>query len=188
VTFAADAGARSAIEPWIQAAKPTHISLLDPDLTVADLYGVRNVPAAFWIDETGRIVRANDPIYAQRRDPASGQVIRNDRYLDAIRDWVAKGAASRFLQDDVALDKRRRTLSLADVEAQTSFQLGLFIARRGDIAGAQRHFDRARQLAPDLWTFRRQAWSLTGTDQKTVIEAIRDPGAPAFYPDLDLPD
>jgi hypothetical protein len=73
VTIAADAGGRDVVEPWIQAARPSHLTLLDPDLAVASLYNVRNVPSAFWIDESGRIVRANDPIYVLRRDRATGE-------------------------------------------------------------------------------------------------------------------
>ncbi len=38
-----------------------------------ELYNTRNVPAVFWIDETGVIVRANDPIYIQRRNRETGE-------------------------------------------------------------------------------------------------------------------
>ena len=68
VTVACDAGGLPAVEEFAKAAAQKHPSALDPDLAVADLYHVRNIPAAFWIDERGRMVRANDPIYAQRRN------------------------------------------------------------------------------------------------------------------------
>ena len=175
--MAADASGRGAINPWIQAANQTHLSVLDPDLAVANLYGVRNVPSAFWIDESGRILRAHDPIYAKR----------NEHYLDAVRDWVAKGAASKFLQDQAAREKRSKTPTLKDVEAAASFELGVYLTRTRDVAKAQRHFDRARELAPDNWAYRRQAWRFTGADADAIGEEIRDPSAPPFYPDLDLP-
>ena len=178
MTVAADAGGCASVEPWIDAAKQTHLSLLDPDLEIANLYGVRNVPSAFWIDETGHIVRAHDPIYAQR----------NEAYLDAVREWVTKGAASKFQQDEQALEKRGRAPSFADVEAGASFDLGVYLARRGDVAAAQKHFDRARELAPDNWTYRRQAWKFAGAATQTIVDAIQDPEAPPFYPDLDLPN
>jgi hypothetical protein len=186
VTVAADAGGRAAAEPWIHAAKADYLTLLDPELTVAGRYGVRNVPAAFWIDEAGRVVRANDPIYAQRRDAATGQTSRNDEYLDAVREWIANGSSSRFVADDAALDKRWQETSFDDVAAMASFELGVYLARRGDMVSAQRHFQRARELAPDNWTYRRQAWSLTGTSRENIMSEIRDPAAPAFYPELDL--
>ena len=188
MTIAADAGGRNVVEPWIQAARPSHVTLLDPDLAVASLYNVRNVPSAFWIDETGRIVRANDPIYVLRRDRATGETSRNETYLDAVRDWVANGPSSRFLADEAALEKRRPPATFSDMEAMASFELGVYLTRHGAPTSAEQHFDRARQLAPDNWTFRRQAWSLSGTAQETIIAAIRDPAAPAFYPELDLGD
>lgn len=188
VTIAADASGRDIVKPWIDAAKPSHWALLDPDLVVANLYNVRNVPSAFWIDETGRIVRANDPIYALRRDPAGGDASRNEAYLGAVRDWIANGPSSKFLADDAALAKRRRAASFGDMEAMANFELGVYLLRRGHSSSARVHFDRAQQLAPDNWTYRRQAWSLTGATRETIVKAIRDPAAPAFYPDLDLGD
>jgi hypothetical protein len=149
---------------------------------------VRNVPSAFWIDETGRLVRANDPIYALRRDPATGEKSRNEKYLNAIRDWIEKGSSSRFLANEPALDKRWRPVSSSDMAAMASFELGMYLVRRGELVSAQPHFDRARQLAPDNWTFRRQAWSLSGATRETIVKEMRDPSAPAFYPELDLPD
>jgi hypothetical protein len=176
------------VEQWIEVAKPSHWTLLDPDLAIATLYNVRNVPSAFWIDETGRIVRANDPIYALRRDPAAGGTSRNETYLDAVREWVANGSSSKFLADEAALEKRQRPASFTDMEAMASFELGVYLLRHGDPGSAQRQFDRAQELAPDNWTFRRQAWTLSGATRETIMKAIRDPAAPAFYPDLDLGD
>jgi hypothetical protein len=69
-----------------------------------------------------------------------------------------------------------------------SFELGVYMVRHGEPAKAQRHFDRAQQLAPNNWIFRRQGWSLSGATQETIIAAIRDPAAPPFYPELDLGD
>jgi hypothetical protein len=186
VTIAADASGPDVAKQWIDAAKPSHWTLLDPDLAVANLYNVRNVPSAFWIDETGRIVRANDPIYALRRDPAGGDASRNEAYLNAVRDWVANGPSSKFLADDAVIEKRRRPASFSDMEAMANFELGVYLLRRGQPGGAQRHFDRAQELAPDNWTYRRQAWSLSGATRETIVKAIRDPAAPAFYPELDL--
>jgi len=39
-------------------------------------------------------VRANDPIYALRRNPTTGETSRNEKYLNAVRDWVANGSSS----------------------------------------------------------------------------------------------
>src|SRR5207302_4442786 len=117
VTIACDAKGRAAVEPFIEAAHQMHPSLLDEKLAVAELYDTRNVPAAFWIDETGRMVRANDPVYAQRRNRETGEVTLNREYLDAVRDWVAKGSQSTHAMDAERLDSRLPAREFADVQA-----------------------------------------------------------------------
>ena len=42
--------------PWIEAAKPTYLTLIDRDHRLAELYDMVNVPEAVWIDEAGRLV------------------------------------------------------------------------------------------------------------------------------------
>jgi hypothetical protein len=102
ITVAAHAKGRPAVEEWIKAAAaPSHRSQLAQQMTVAQLHDVRNVPATFWIDESGRIVRANDPVYVLRRNPETGESTRNDEYLGALPDWVAIGPGA-------ATFKRRR--------------------------------------------------------------------------------
>jgi hypothetical protein len=61
LTVASDGKGADAARQWLEAANPTHPSFIDAEFSVAQLYDVRNVPAAFWIDESGGIVRANDP-------------------------------------------------------------------------------------------------------------------------------
>ena len=43
--------------PWIEAAKPGYLNLIDPEHRVAALYGMVNVPQCVWIDEAGTVVR-----------------------------------------------------------------------------------------------------------------------------------
>lgn len=47
--------------PFIEAAKPTHRSLLDPKHQLDALFGVVNIPNVIWIDEAGVIVRPPEP-------------------------------------------------------------------------------------------------------------------------------
>lgn len=186
MTVAADAKGAAAVREWIEAAAPSHPSLLDEQLRVAELYHVRNVPAAFWIDERGEVVRANDPIYALRRDRATGETTPDTEYRDALRDWVAGGGAVQYAQDAAALAERRGRVELRDVEAATEFRLGVHLAQRGRQAAAQAHFERAHRLRPENWTYRRQAWSFEGAGMDTIMRAIQAPDAPLFYPDLNL--
>jgi AhpC/TSA family len=185
VTVASDGKGAEAARRWLEAANPTHPSLIDADFSVAQLYDVRNVPAAFWIDESGVIVRANDPIYAKRPTP-DGQGARNEAYLDALRDWVAHGNKSRYLQDAAKIEARRGQTTFADVEAAATFKLGVYLARKGQADSARQHFQRASELSGANWTYRRQASNFLGADRETIMAGIRDPNAPAFYPPLDL--
>src|SRR5947208_1911399 len=107
-TVALDSGGAADAGPWIREANPTHPSLIDVRHLVAELYGWVNVPTIAWIDEEGRLVRPGDPGWAGdyfRRmvepdfDHAAmmaeyGRL--RSHYLDAVRDWVAHGPASRW--------------------------------------------------------------------------------------------
>jgi len=189
ITIAADARGAAAAEPFISAAHQRHPSLLDEKFTVAELYDVRNVPAAFWIDEDGRIVRAGDPIYAQRRNRETGEVTVNKEYLDAVRDWVAKGPRSDYLMGQERLAARLPALDFDDVIAAADFQLGTYLAMHGHAADALVHFKKAHALRPESWTYKRQAWSLGDIERDygtTFQEAVKDPASGPFYPPLDL--
>lgn len=186
ITVAADAKGKLAVEEFVAAASPTHPSLIDEKMQVADLFEVVNVPAAFWIDEEGSFVRANDPIYAQRPDPETGEMKRSEGYLDALRDWVANGPNSRYLQDEEALRDRWGPPTLAQVQAVATFDLGVHLAQNAKQERAQRHFQQALELWPENWTFQRQAWEFSGADRQTMRSAVRDPNRPRFYKDLDL--
>jgi hypothetical protein len=189
ITIACDAKGRTAVEPFMTAAGQQHPSLLDDQLRVAELYDVRNVPSAFWIDETGRMVRANDPIYAQRRNRETGEVALNREYLDAVRDWVAKGAQSAYVMDATRLDSRLPVLDADDVEAAAFFHLGTYLVQQGHPADALVHFKHAHALRPENWTYKRQAWNLGDIERDygtTFQEALKDSASGPFYPPLDL--
>jgi hypothetical protein len=135
------------------------------------------------------MVRANDPIYAQRRNRETGQVTINVEYLDAVRDWVAKGPQSSYLMDRKRLENRLPPLDADDVAAAASFQLGTYLALHGQAADALVHFKRAHSLRPDNWTYKRQAWSFGDIERDygtTFKEALKDPASGPFYPPLDL--
>ena len=189
LTIACDAKGGAAAEPFMTAAHQQHPSLLDEKLQVAELYDVRNVPAIFWIDERGRMIRANDPVYAQRRNRESGEVTLNQEYLDAVRDWVANGAESAFVMDEKRLGSRLPDLEFDDVSAAASFHLGTYLALRGHPEDALVHFKRAHSLRPENWTYKRQAWNLGDIERDygtTFQEALKDPASGSFYPPVDL--
>ena len=45
-----------AARPWVEAANPTYVTLIDQSHRLSSLYNMVNVPQAVWIDEQGRVV------------------------------------------------------------------------------------------------------------------------------------
>ena len=155
--------------PYIEAAAPTYLSLIDRDHHVAELYNMVNVPQSVWIDEQGQIVRPPEPAGAfdtiRARDKSTREVPKvaeetrakaRQIYLDAIRDWVRNGASSPHVFDQL---EGRARLSLPDdkvVAAQANFRLGQFLLRQGKADAAAPLFLEARRLHPASWTIWRQ--------------------------------
>lgn len=187
--MACDVRGRETAEEWIAAANPTHPSLIDQQFLVAGLYNTRNVPAAFWIDESGRVVRGNDPIYALRLNRETGERTPNDRYLDGLRDWVANGAASRFVTNPDETARRMGTPDADNAQAGTHFRLGVYLQEQGRTAEAIEQFKLAHALKPDNWNYKRQAWALADLEQDYGLtrEQAFQSGIP-MYPSLELPE
>jgi hypothetical protein len=179
--------------PWIEAAKPTHPSLIDADHHVAELYNMVNVPQAVWIDEAGRIVRPTENAGSsdgfRRMDKKTltvPQEALDERahvkrvYVDAVRDWVEKGAASEHVYSP---EKARERLRLPDetiANAHVRFRLGLALLRRGQQAEAAKEMAEASRLHPSSWNMWRQAAKkepsgfAAGPDFWARVEALGD--------------
>ena len=146
--------------PWIEAAGPTHPSVIDVRHLVADLYNMVNVPTAVWIDKDGRVVRPNDAVFATDTfRHLSG--IDSARHLAAIRAWVRGGTSAPPGQ------KIRAEQALPQPDSQQAragFGLGQWLFQRGRLEAAARHFVRAGELAPDDFTIRRGTMPMRGID------------------------
>lgn len=159
ITVALDRSADDA-RPWIEAARPTHPSLVDVRHVVADLYNVVNVPTVLWIDERGRIVRPNDVAFGTDTfRHITG--LDSSRALAAVRAWVA-GEAPMLGEAEI---RALMTLpTAADQQARAEFALGQRLLERGHGEAAERHFVRAGALAPHDFTIRRGSMPLRGID------------------------
>jgi hypothetical protein len=182
ITVAFDQGAETA-RPWIEAARPTHPSLIDARHRVADLYNMVNVPTAVWIDEDGRIARPNDVAFATDTfRHVTG--IEAARHLGALRAWV-RGEAPPLPPDRV-----RALLRLPadrDQQARAEFALGDWLHRAGRPAAAARHFVLAGELAPHDFTIRRGTLPRRGLDPmgpefRAMRLAWQDAGHPYYHP------
>ena len=165
VTVALDKSAEDA-RPWIEAARPTHPSLIDVRHVLAELYNIVNVPTIVWIDERGRIVRPNDVAFgADTFRQLTG--LDSSIHLSALRAWV-RGEKPAFAPE--AARAQQSLPTAADQMARAAFGLGQWLWSRGRQEAAVRQFERASELAPHDFTIRR------GTMPMRAI----DPMGPAF--------
>ena len=191
-----------AARPWIEAACADYPCLIDRDHRVADLYNLVNVPQATWIDENGRIVRppetAGSTDAFRSLDPATRTIppdvlAASQRtkaaYIDAVRDWAMRGAASPYALDARAVVARLRVPDAAVAEAHARFRLGQALLREGNAAEAELQFADATRLHPDSWAMWRQTHPkdarglASGPEFWKRVEALGDR---PYYPPADL--
>ena len=212
VTVALDTGGMEAIRPYVDAAQPTHPTLIDQAHVVDELFGIVNVPSGVWIDEGGIIVRPPETAYPARPNYQDREILPNasarevaqimavrklrteaEKYVSAVRDWVEYGSESRFVLAPEEVLRRSRPRPKEEAEAAAHFELGQHLHRLGLQQQAINHFREAYRLQPDNWTYKRQAWDLLepgqdplevyGGDWLTDVQKI---GAENYYPPLDL--
>lgn len=220
VTVALEVRGLDKARRWIEAARPRHPALIDQAHVMDELFGVVNVPSGIWIDEAGVIVRPPETAYpaipgfrqsrpdapeapSKTGNPYVVEVIEESRkiriqprrYMNALRDWVAHGAASRFALTPDQVVERSRARPIGASAAAAHFELGQHLYRSGFGDDAIPHFREAHRLQPENWTYRRQAWSMVDPSQgpSDVYEGdwlgdVRKVGAENYYERLDMPD
>jgi tetratricopeptide (TPR) repeat protein len=170
--------------PWIEAAAPTHPSLIDREHRVDELFGICNVPMAVWIDESGTLVRPaesarlepneyaaveiSDEMPEQMRRVIEGLQQSPDfgpAYRAAIVDWVERGADSPFAMSPDEVIEASQPRPPEHSRAAACFELGIALHEAGDTDGAVRRWKQAHELYPDNWTYKRQAWTLASTPE-----------------------
>jgi len=185
ITVALDKSADDA-RPWIEAARPSHPSLIDTGHVVADLFNIVNVPTILWIDERSRIVRPNDVAFGTDTfKHITG--LASAKSLAAVRAWV-RGEAAAFTAEEI---RALQSLPTADdQQARAEFALGDWLFRHGRAEAAARHFVRAGELAPHDFTIRRGTMPMRGLDPmgpefRTMLAEWTAAGRPYYRP---LPD
>jgi len=212
VTVALDLKGVETAGRWIEAAAPTHPSLIDRAHLVDELLGVVNVPNGVWIDEQGVIVRPAEPAFPRRAafrdrpvppdlDPYLASVLQEARrirtepalYTAALHDWVALGPASRFALTPEEVLRRSGARGADRSLAAAHFELAQHLWREGREAEAVPHFRAARRLQPANWTYKRQAWVLANQFQGPTemfesdwLSDVREIGAENYYPKLEM--
>jgi len=170
---------------FVEAAAPEHPTLIDVAHQVDAAFGVVNIPNAVWIDEHFTIVRPAEPAWPAPRATGvrsplldagdarlaaiAGQAAQivswtADQYGDAVRDWARNGAASRYVLSPDEVLARSGERDANGSAAAANFELAQHFERAGRHDLAVPHFRAAHRLAPDNWTYKRQAWSLSGPE------------------------
>jgi AhpC/TSA family len=203
LAVALDSGGAASAGQWILAAKPTYPCLIDERHVVAELYGMVNVPSAVWIDEAGWIVRptevagASDAFRTQmdrktKQMSAEGIADRQrtrTAYLNALRDWTAKGTKSTFVLSADTVRWRSSGPNAEHALAAAHFRLGQYLHAQGHRRAALPYFSEARRLHPGSWIYRRQTWELEepgkagGPDFWSTVDALGDR---PYYPPVTL--
>jgi tetratricopeptide (TPR) repeat protein len=213
VTVALDVDPEQA-RPYLEAAAPSHPSLIDQAHLVDERLGVVNVPNSVWIDEEGMIVRPAEPAHPGRNPEADSfrtidldtvpedvremlteaRKINSDPalYLAMLRDWVEHGASSRYALSADEVVERSGARTDAEARAAAHFELGQHLHRTGDHAAAVGHWREAHRLAPDNWTYKRNAWNFedpmrqgpTDVYESSWFEDLKKIGAENYYPPL----
>jgi hypothetical protein len=185
ITVALDKSADDA-RPWIEAARPSHPSLVDTTHVLADIFNIVNVPTVLWIDERGRIVRPNDVAFGTDTfKHITGMTAAKS--LGAVRAW-ARGEAPMLADPEI---RALQSLPTADgQQARAEFGLGEWLFRRGRAEAAARHFARAGELAPHDFTIRRGTMPMRGIDPmgpqfRAMLSEWTAAGRPYYRP---LPD
>ena len=213
VTVGLDTGGEQAAGPWIDLAKAEHPALIDEAHLLDELLGVVNVPSGVWIDEQGTIVRPPGPAFPGRAVIAEMPIpaeapprvaemlqeaakIRIDpqRYVEALRDWVAHGPDSTYALDPDEVVARSTPRPPETSRAAACFELGQHLHRAGLPDAAVPWFREAHALQPGNWTYKRQAWEfvdpiLQGPSEQYEgdwLSDVRAIGAENYYPSADL--
>jgi hypothetical protein len=211
VTVALDNDPSEAV-PWIDAATPTHPSLIDAAHQVDEKFGIMNVPSSVWIDEAGMIVRPAEPAWPgstpitdmasilDQLPPGARRTVEliermniaPEQSLGMVLDWAEVGADSTFVLDPDEVVARSRPRLDDFARAAAHFELGTHFEHLGDHAGAAEHWRLAHRLDSDNWTYKRQAWSIetgsslnrTDTYDGDWLTDVAAIGPENYYPPL----
>ena len=168
-----------------------------------------------WIDESGVIVRAAEPAHPGRNPETESfrtmdvstlpddvaevlieaRKIRTEpeRYVAMVRDWVEHGHDSRYARTPDEVIARAHRRGDAQARAAAHFELGQHFERSGDHPTAVRHWREAHRLAPENWTYKRNAWNFEDPGRQGRSDAydgswfddVKAIGAENYYPPLE---
>ena len=193
ICAAEDVGGEAVAGPIFDAVNPTYIQVVDVDHIISSAFNFVIVPSSAWIDEEGRVVRIDEGTYSKTHAIGEGEqaiTFGNDVYTPALKDWVAKGADSEFVQSAEAVTGNIREHSFDQLKADAAFRLGNLFRGHGQKEKAESYWQMARELNPDSVNFIRQNLTLTeeGSAGETFMRLMGDYVSEGreYYRPLDL--
>ncbi len=190
---AEDTGGEAVAGPIFDAANPTYIQIVDENHVISSAFNFVNVPSAAWINEEGRIVRVDEGTYAKTHTMGDGEqsiTFGTDVYAPAVKDWVAKGADSAYVQSGSAVTGNIRKHSFDQLKADAAFRLANLFRAHGQKDKAEQYWDLAQSLNPDSINFIRQNLTLSeeGSAGETFMKVIGEYASQGkdYYRPLDI--
>lgn len=190
---AEDTGGEAAAGPIFDAANPTYIQIIDENHVISSAFNFVNVPSAAWIDEDGKIVRIDEGTYSKVHAIGEGEqaiTFGNDVYTPALKDWVAKGADSEFVQSTETVTGNIRELSSDQQKADAAFCLANLFRKHGEEEKAEHYWNMTQALNPDSINFIRQNLTLSeeGSAGETFMKVIGEFASSGkdYYRPLDM--
>jgi len=190
ISAAQDSGGEAAAGKWFDKANSSFTQIVDEHHTISTLYNMVNVPTGEWIDEKGMIVRPNETAYSSNIDVTLGGKKLSSRggdYVEALRDWAANGAESKYVLSPDEIAKRVKPRTTGQAMADAYFQLGIYFQREGNEERANTYWEKAETLRPESWNYHRQDWSFTPKEAgANWMKKFRALGDEEYYAPLAL--
>lgn len=193
ICAAEDTGGEAVAGPIFDAAKPTYIQVVDENHLISSVFNFVNVPSAAWVDEEGRIVRIDEGTYAKTHALGEGEqsiTFGNDVYAPALKDWVAKGADSEYVQAAETVAGNIRAFSDDQLKADAAFCLANLFREHGNVEKTEQYWRMAQGLNPDSVNYMRQDLTLTeeGSAGETFMKMMGEyvSSGREYYRPLDL--
>ncbi|QOR68775.1 redoxin domain-containing protein [Cytobacillus suaedae] len=194
IAVAFDTGGISVVKEWIDKANPTYPCLIDKSHIIAELYNMVNVTNAVWINEEGKIVRVAEPAGwndGWRTNNLSGLEESKNNYYNTLRKWVQTGDTNKYV---LQANKENNRISGPTYEqslAAANFKMGIYLTELEKVEKARNYFNKAIELYPESWNFKRQSWSLIESQEEQrskFKEALKELEDKPYYPLIEYND